>query len=203
MSNIWREPIFDRTSLDVANAITKIAEWKQSHTHWADIAIDYEKASINEGVVTTTPDSVILEHDGAVYVEDEALIVQLGVVYDLKGCLNISDLTRIEDNISYIADRLIKYRYPIVVSSKKWVKADLPNASDLKRIAKNIHSIIDGFVEPREEVEIPETILSYEDINNLERNLYLLKEMLDIMESCFIQSGTFKCGATNRLPIRR
>ena len=203
MANIWREPIFDRTSADVAQAIRQISEWKQKHTHWADIAVDYEKVSINEGKVTTTPNSIILEHNGAVYVEDKALVVKLGVVYDLKGCLNISDLIRIEDNISYIADRLTQYHYPIVVSSKVWVKTDLPNANDMKRIAKNIHSIIEGFVAPSEKVDIPEMILSYQDINNLERNLYLLKEILDVMEQCFIQSGTLKCGATNHLPIRR
>ena len=203
MSNIWREPIFDRTAVDVGKAISKINEWKQNHTHWADVAIDYEKVSINEGYVKTTADSVILECDGAVYVEDESLVIQLGVVYDLKGCLNISDLTRIEDNVSYLADMLTQYRYPIVVSSKKWVKTDLPNANDMKRIAKNIRNIIDGFATPLESVDIPETLVTYQDINNLERNLYLLKEMLDAMESCFIPSGTYISGATNRLPIRR
>lgn len=203
MANIWREPIFDRTLNDVTFAIKKIAEWKQKHIHWADVAVDYEKVSINEGNVRATDDSVILEYNGAVYVEDESLVIQLGCVYDLKGCLNTSDITRVEDNISYLSNKLIRYCYPIVVSSKEWVKTDLPNVNDMKRIANNIRSIINGFVAHSETVTIPETILSYEDINNIERNLYLLKEKLDAMENCFIQSGTQKCGATSRLPIRR
>lgn len=203
MANIWREPIFDRTSSDVGNAIRKIAEWRENHTHWADIAIDYEKVSINEGVVNTTEDSIILEYDGAVYVEDESLVLQLGVVYDLKGCLNLNDIIRIEDNISYIADRLTQYRYPIVVSSKNWVKTDLPNANDMKRIANNIRSIFNGYYTPSEVTDVPDIMLSYQDINALEYNLHLLKETLDAMENCFIQSGTYKSGATNRLPIRR
>ena len=102
MANIWREPIFDRTSADVDFALRKIAEWKQNHTHWADVAIDYDKVNINDGEVEITEDSVILEYDGAVYVEDETLILQLGAVYNLKGCLNLSDITRIEDDISYL-----------------------------------------------------------------------------------------------------
>lgn len=203
MANIWREPIFDRTSSDVSKAISKIAEWKENHTHWADIAIDYEKVSINEGEVKTTEDSVVLEYDGAVYVEDEALIMRLGVVHDLKGCLNLSDIIRIEDNISYIADRLTQYRYPIVVSSKMWVKTDLPNANDMKRIANNIRAIFSGYHNPSGAVDVPDIMLSYQDINNLEHNLYLLKEMLAVMENCFIQSGTYKSGATTRLPLRR
>ena len=203
MANIWREPIFDRTSSDVGKAISKIAEWKENHTHWADIAVDYEKISINEGEVKTTPNSVVLEYDGAVYVEDEALIMRLGVVHDLKGCLNLSDIIRIEDNISYIADRLTQYRYPIVVSSKSWVKTDLPNANDMKRIANNIRLIFSGYYTPSGTSNVPDIMLSYQDINALEQNLHLLKEMLDSMENCFTQSGTYISGATTRLPIRR
>lgn len=203
MANIWREPIFNRTSSDVNKAISKIAEWKENHTHWADIAIDYEKVSINEGVVKTTEDSVVLEYDGGVYVEDEALVMRLGVVYNLKGCLNLSDIIRIEDNISYLADRLTQYCYPVVVSSKTWVKTDLPNANDMKRIANNIRAIFSGYTTPSGAVDVPDVLLSYKDINALEYNLHLLKETLAIMENCFIQSGTYISGATNRLPIRR
>lgn len=203
MANIWREPIFDRTSSDVSFAIRQIEKWKEGHTHWADVAIDYEKVSINEGSVNTTDDSIILEYDGAVYVEDESLILQLGAVYNLKGCLNLNDIIRIEDNISYIADRLTQYRYPIVVSTKNWVKTDLPNANDMKRIANNIHSIFNGYHTPSGATDIPDIMLSYQDINALEYNLQLLKETLGVMENCFTQSGTYKSGATNRLPIRR
>ena len=203
MANTWREPIFDRTASDVGKAISQIAKWKENHTHWADVAVDYEKVSINDGVVKTTEDSVVLEYDGAVYVEDETLVMQLGVVYDLKGCLNLSDIIRIEDNISYIADRLIQYRYPVVVSSKTWVKTDLPNANDMKRIANNIRAIFSGYYTPSGASDVPDIMLSFQDINALEQNLHLLKEMLDIMENCFTQSGTHICGATARLPIRR
>ena len=203
MANIWRNPIFDRTSSDVAKAIRKIAEWKESHTHWADVAVDYEKVSINAGEVTTTPDSIILEHDGAVYVEDEALVLRLGVVYDLKGCLNLSDITRIEDNISYLSSKLNTSLYHTTVSCKEWTKDDLPNAQDMKRIADNIRAIFRDYYTPSDVVDMPDIMLSYEDINALEYNLHLLKEMLDSMEKSFIQSGTYICGATNRLPIRR
>ena len=203
MANIWRNPIYDRTSSDVANAIRKIAEWKERHTHWADVAVDYEKVSINEGEVVTTPDSIILEHDGAVYVEDEALVVRLGVVYDLKGCLNLSDITRIEDNISYLSSKLTSNLYPTTVSCKEWAKNDLPNTRDMKRIADNIRSIFRDYYTPSGARNMPDIMLSYEDINALEYNLHLLKEILDSMENSFIQSGTYKCGSTNRLPIRR
>ena len=73
----------------------------------------------------------------------------------------------------------------------------------MKRIADNIRVLFEGFVTPNEADVIPDIMLSYEDINSLEHNLYLLKQLLDIMEKGFIQSGTHKCGATSRLPLRR
>ena len=203
MANTWRDPIFDRTASDVNDAIRQIEKWKEGHTHWADVAFDYEKVSINEGEVEIKEDSIVLEYDGAVYVEDESLILQLGAVYNLKGCLNLYDIIRIEDNISYIADRLTQYRYPIVVSTKNWVRTDLPNVDDMKRIANNIRSLFNGYHTPSGATDIPNIMLSYQDVNALEYNLHLLKETLGAMENCFTQSGTYKSGATNRLPIRR
>ena len=203
MANIWRNPVFDRTLSDVNSAIRQIENWKKSHNHIVNITVEHDRISINEGEITTTEDSVIFNADGVAYVENDALVVRLGGVYDLKGCLNVSDLNRIEDNISYIANRLISYKYPIVVASKEWVKTDLPNANDMKRIANNIKSICNGFAPLSEEVTIPETLLSYQDINNLEYCLHLLSKMLEAMIASFVQSGTYKCGSTNRLPRRR
>lgn len=203
MANIWREPVFDRTYKDVTFALQQIAAWKQGHTHVVDVVVEDNKAIINEGEGHVADDVAVLKTEGVTKVEDNVLVVRMGAVYDLKGCLNISDLTRIEDNISYLADRLTRHRYPIVVTSKEWVKADLPNANDMKRIVKNIHSILEGFATPSVTYLMSDTMLSYNDVNNLERNLYQLKEMLDAMENSFIQSGTHKCGAAMRLPIRR
>lgn len=203
MANIWREPVFDRAYTDVTFALRQIAAWKQGHTHVVDVAVEDNKAIINEGEGHVVDNVAVLNTKGVTKVEGNVLVVRMGEVYDLKGCLNISDLTRIEDNISYIADKAIHYMFPVAVTSKEWVKSDLPNANDMKRIAKNIRSLIKGFITPIEAVGTSETMLSYQDINNLELNLHLLKEILDVMENSFIQSGTQKCGTAMRLPIRR
>ena len=203
MASIWREPIFDRTSADVANALRKISEWKAGHTHAADIEVNHESVVIKEGEVSTTEHSVELQTDGVAYVDNDVLVVQLGTVYDLKGCLNLSDLNRIEDDIKYLADRLIAYRYPIVVNCKEWVGSDLPTIVDMQRITNNIRLLFTGFATPSEYSPVPDVMLSYNDINAIERNLYLLKQMLDVMQGSFIISGTYQSGATNRLPLRR
>ena len=204
MANIWRDPIFDRTSHDVNFAIQQISAWKRSHSHAGDANIYTDKLAVNtDGEVTVGEDSIVLNTKGSTIVEDNILVVKLGLVHDLKGCLNLPDLTRIEDNIAYLSNILTRYCYPIVTNSKEWVTTSLPNADDMKRIAANIRSIFSGYYTPHNADAIPEVMLSYRDINALEHNLFLVKELLDAMQALFIQSGTYKCGATNRLPIRR
>lgn len=203
MANIWRDPIFDRTSRDVAFALQQIAAWKESHTHSADVVVENDKIAINEGEVSVGDDFVVWDIDGVAHVKDDVLVVQFGVVYDLKGCLNLSDISRIEDNVEYLATRLTQYRYALDVNTKEWVKDSLPTAQDMKRIGANVRSLINKFAKSRESVAVPDVMLSYEDINALERNLYLLKQLFDAMVLSFIKSGTTTSGATNRLPIRR
>ena len=203
MANIWREPIFDRTSRDVAFAIQQIAAWKERHTHSGDVTVGNDKIAINAGEVSVGEDSVVLNTNGVTYVEDDVLIVQFAGVYDLKGCLNLSDIVRIEDNIEYLASRLTQYRYALDVTTKDWTKDGLPTARDMRRIGANIRSLINNFAKPTGSVTVPDTMLSYDDINALERNLYLLKQLFDAMELLFIKSNTYKSGATMRLPIRR
>lgn len=203
MANIWREPIFDRTYSDVISALSQISLWKENHTHSADVVVKTDEVIINEGEVSVANDVASLKGRGVAYIEGDSLIMQLGIVYDLKGCLNLSDLTRIEDNISYLATHLNAYPPSTAIHTKEWSRDGLPTEADMKRIGKNIRSLFEGFYTPSGVTVTPDIMLSYEDINALERNLYLLKDFLDIMESSYIQSGTSKCGQTSRLPLRR
>ena len=204
MANIWRDPIFDRTSHDVSFALQQISAWKKSHSHVGDVNLDRDKLSVNTGGETNVSgDTVALDTNGHVRVENNVLVVEFGVVHDLKGCLNLSDIARIEDDIAYLSEILIGYHFPIAINSKEWTTAGLPTANDMKRIGSNIRSLFNGFYTPSGASQIPEVMLSYQDINALEYNLYLLKQLVDAMLSAFIKSGTHKCGTTNRLPIRR
>lgn len=203
MANIWRDPICDRTYKDIDFALRQIDAWKKSHTHVADMIVTNDKIAINEGEVSVTDESVALDVDGRVYVENDVLYVQFGDVYDLKGCLNVSDITRIEDNISYLAERLTNYRYLTPTETKVWVRGDMPTALDMQRIATNIRAIRHSLGDSPAIAIVPEVLLSYEDINAFENSLHLLRQLLDTMENSFIPSGTYKCGSTSRLPLRR
>lgn len=199
---IWKEPIFNRTYADVTFAIRQIEAWKNSHSHVGDVEVLTDGVRVNVNGEVTPTDTSLNVKGGNSYIENETLVLELGTIYDLKGCLNLSDIVRIEGNISYLSEHFTRYLYPIGVNTMEWSNTDLPNVGDMKRIASNIRSIFRGFYPPSEAETVPETMLSYQDINAIERNLYLLKQMLDSMVASFIPSGTTKCGV-RRLPLRR
>lgn len=124
-------------------------------------------------------------------------------IHDLKGCLNVSDINRIEGNIAYLAEMLNTYGYSPDVSTKSWTNSGLPNETDISRILYNIRSIVDNFYQQSEASPVPHRLQGYEDVNSAEENLLLIKELLDCMVASFKKSSTFQSGGTRLLPTRR
>lgn len=204
MANIWREPIFDRTLTDVEFAIQKLAEWKKNHTHSADIRVENDSFVVrDEGIAYVDNDTAVLQGDGIAYVENGVLMVRIGDVYELKGCFNLLDLNRIEDNITFLAELMESFAYSPNIHGKEWSRGDMPTQNDMSRIVENVRSLIASYYSPINPPSLPMTMLSYSDINDIEGNLYLIKQMLDCMQTSFRKVGTIKCGKRTLLPIRR
>ena len=204
MANVWREPIFDRTLEDVEFAIRKLTEWKKNHTHSTDIRVENEALVMrDDGVAYVNYDEFVLQNEGIAYIEDGVLVVHSGDVHELKGCLNLLDLNRIEDNIAFLAESMESYSYAPNIRGKRWGREDMPTQSDMSRIISNIRSLIDSFYPPDKPPSLPNTMLSYEDINAIEENLSLIKQLLDVMQTSFKKVGTIKSGTRSLLPIRR
>ena len=207
MVNVWRKPIFDRTQSDVDFATQKIAEWIVYNISAAEydekVRIENEALVLREGYATTTQDALILQGDGRAYVENDELIVRIGVVYDLKGCLNEIDINRIEGNIAYLAERLFEFGYPSDTFVKQWDKDSLPNEQDIQRIIGNIRALVAAYYQPGGAPALPQTMASYSDANAIERNIDLIKYLIDCMVSSFKQVGAYKSGSAMILPTRR
>ena len=124
-------------------------------------------------------------------------------VYDLKGCLSVHDINRIEGNIAFLAEQLKKYYYSPSVSTKTWARSGMPTENDIKRIVGNIKELFNSFYIPQDDATLPDNLIHYESVNTVEKKLYLIKEMLDWMVNSFKQSGTFYSGSTTFLPMRR
>lgn len=125
------------------------------------------------------------------------------VGYDLKGCLNVSDINRIEGNIAYLAEQLRRYGYSPNTSIKSWVMEDMPNASDIARILNNVRVLVDSFYQHPDAPALSDGISGYNEVNAIEKNLSLIKALIDGMVDSFKISGTFQVGSTTFLPIRR
>ena len=204
MANVWKEPIFDRTLEDIETAIQKIASWKKGHTHPVDVRVENDVLILQyNGTTYVTDTEMVIHNEGATEIEDGSAILDIDEVYDLKGCLNLSDLNRIEGNIEYLTEKLENYYYPTHTYCKVWTNEDIPNQHDMSRILYNIRYLIDSFYTLDNPPPLPNTMMRYDEINAIEENLHLIKEVLDCMQKSFKKSGTVKCGAKTLLPIRR
>ena len=204
MATVWRKPIYDRTSDDIEFAIRKLAEWKQGHTHSSDIRVEDNTLLVqDDGTAYVDNDKFVLQNGGIAYVENDVLIAHIGDVYELKGCFNLLDMNRIEGNIDYLAKSMEGFAYTPNIHGKQWTRTDMPTQDDMSRIIGNIQALIDAFYSPSNPPSLPSTMLSYNDINAIEENLHLIKEMLDCMQSSFKMVGTIKSGSRMILPIRR
>lgn len=122
-----------------------------------------------------------------------------GEIEGLKGCLNYSDLNRIENNIEFLSDRLNEYYYINNISERKiWVEAELFDIDNINRILNDILELLTSF---NYEIQIPDSMLHYEEINTIEEILYIINEYLNEMENCFQKSGVFVSGSKRILPV--
>jgi hypothetical protein len=127
---------------------------------------------------------------------------QSPTVTELKGCLNATDLNRIEGNTRHISEFLRAYGFQANVTTKvDWTDESLPNATDVNRIIDNIKEIRNKYYEPAGMPSLPQTMVSFSDINAIEQSLLLFREMLLGMVGAFRRSGTFVAGAPFRLPM--
>lgn len=115
-------------------------------------------------------------------------------VTELKGCLNVTDINRIENNTRYLSDSLSALYYFSHIRTMSWDNKGLPSMLDISQIINNIREIISSYFQDSAAPNLPETMLTYEQINNIEKNLYYIKCILDNMISSFKECNTFECG---------
>ena len=127
---------------------------------------------------------------------------QSPTVTELKGCLNVTDLNRIETNTRYISQFLRGYGFQTNVTTKvDWTDECLPNVDDVNRIIDNIKEIRNKYYEPAGMPSLPQTMVSFSDINAIEQSLLMFREMLLGTVRAFRRSGTFVAGSPFRLPM--
>lgn len=115
--------------------------------------------------------------------------------YELKGCINTTDILRIENNARYLSDELNGlYYFNNIITVHSWSMSGIPYARHINRIINNVGILRDKYYTPVGAVSLPPTMLHYEHINAIEQNQYLLKKHIEDMVGHFRECGTFNCG---------
>lgn len=121
-------------------------------------------------------------------------------MHDLKGCLNYTDLNRIENNVQYLSETIVSLGYKHGTQTRKWTRGDIPTAQDILRISNNIKAMINAFCQMPSAPPLTDDLSTYNSINSVEENLYLLREVLLMMVYSFKKSNSVKSGSKISLP---
>lgn len=103
-----------------------------------------------------------------------------------KGAYNYTDLNRVENAVSNLAQRLVKTGHNVSIQPvREWMNTDLPTQSDMERYLANIKALRDcGVVLPANTPEVPATMngLTYDGANAIEQILANIDYVLGFME---------------------
>ncbi len=124
-------------------------------------------------------------------------------VYKLKGCLNLDDLNRIEDNIKYLSEQLNNYAYDNSVDHKNWVINDTVTKANVDRLLNNASNLVSAYHQITGSPSVPSNIVTFLQVNNLEKLLFDIKKSIANMESSFRLCGSFVSGQEFFLPLGR
>ena len=113
----------------------------------------------------------------------------------LKGCFNVTDVSRIENNTKFLADTLASLYYTSHVNKGgTWHNSSLLHQSQISRIINNVDILWKAYYKPSGSATLPNTLLTFSQVNAIEKNHYLIKEMIDNMVGSFRECNTFSCG---------
>ncbi len=124
-------------------------------------------------------------------------------VYKLKGCLNMDDMNRIEDNIKYLSEKLNNYAYENVVDHKNWVINDTVTKENVDRLLGNASNLVSAYHQIENSPNVPSNIVTFLQVNNLEKLLFDMKKAINDMENSFRLCGSFVSGQEFFLPLGR
>ena len=117
-----------------------------------------------------------------------------------KGTYNASDLNRVGQAVSYIADLLTGYGYSVQVSPKTdWAIGDIPYPAQLQQYLSDVAALraVLELLPTTPEVPADMEGLTVQEANDIEKILVDIDALLSIMATTFIPCGEALCGEDN------
>ncbi len=114
----------------------------------------------------------------------------------LRGCYNTSDTNRVEYHTRELQSILNTNGYNIHIDTRLWAKSDIMRYSDIVRYLGNIKTILDAFGRSANAPELPsiDAWIDYVVANDIEKILYVTRELIYGALAMFRRAGTFTAG---------
>ena len=112
----------------------------------------------------------------------------------LKGAYNYTDLNRVEEWCSYLANILNSYNYNVeIITKTNWDMSNFPTSQELQRIRNNIAKLKKAYLSF---TEVPVNLgnITYKKANDIEKILYEIDTLIKQMENNFVYVGVANSG---------
>lgn len=116
---------------------------------------------------------------------------------EMKGAYNASDLNRVGQAISYIADLLTGYGYSVQVSPKTdWTMSDIPTREQLEQYLANVAALRQALPVLPTTPEAPPDMegLTWAEANDIEKILVDINHLITNMTAAWFYSGDLYAG---------
>ncbi len=124
-------------------------------------------------------------------------------VTELKGALNVTDLNRIENNIQELSDLLNQYYYLQQNTQRTWALSDIGTVDAVNELLAKVQSLVDSYYVIYGSPSVPNKLNKYQEVNDVEKILFMIRAAIGDMVGSFKKCVTFKCGQTSFLPLKR
>lgn len=117
-------------------------------------------------------------------------------INDDKGAFLYTVANRIENNSKYISTLLNSLGYNITIDTKEWTREDIPKIEDINRMKNNLEKIKQGYTyfTTTPNVDTSKISLNFNDINDMEKILFDINELIKYMSQNFIYGGVANSG---------
>jgi hypothetical protein len=117
-----------------------------------------------------------------------------------RGTLTINSLNRIENKQAELENYFNEnFYFSEKLKLKTWNFDDIFDETELPRIIENIEILKNAFYVFLDTPKTPIPAYHYQNINDIEKILFDLEEMLNDMINRYRECGTFECGEENEL----
>ena len=115
----------------------------------------------------------------------------------MKGAYNYTDLNRVEEAVSYVAEKLRERGYRVDISvAKVWTTDTLPTMADMNRYLENVRAVRNAFATLSTTPQVPTGIegFTYKEANDIEQIIFDVNQLLENMISVWFFSGDLYSG---------